>query len=114
MDPATWVLFGVVTVIALNQLFSRIPVLHTTKTGFFAVQGVNLIVTVGILLWGVPGYEDLVAVKWVLALLLFWHTVQNNQTYAAAKIQRRRDAREQAKRTIASSLSASRAEAMEE
>jgi hypothetical protein len=94
MDTTTWMLFGVVLVLAANQLVVRIPLLIGSKTGFWGIQLLDISLAVALLIFGLPGFEHYPPVRVILALLLLWHVAQNNHALTAwrrRQVQSRRD-----------------------
>jgi len=94
MDTTTWILFGVVLVIAANQLVVRIPLLIGSKTGFWGIQLLDVALATALLMFGLPGFEHFPPVRVILALLLLWHVAQNNQARTAWRrrmVQERRE-----------------------
>ncbi len=95
MDLTTWILFGVVLVIAANQLVVRIPVLIGSTAGFWGIQILDVGLAVAMLVFGLPGFEHFPPVKVILALLLLWHVAQNNHARTAWSRRRSLERREQ-------------------
>ena len=104
MDDASLVLFLLIGLIAINQLFSRIPALHNSARGYLIVQVVNLTAATAAIVFGIPGFQDLNVVRWLLGLLLFWHVVRNNWTYQAARRKQQVRKREHTRQAIAQAL----------
>lgn len=77
MDPATWALFGVVGLFLLNQVVMRVPALRRRLFVFYPLLWLDVGVGTAVILYGLPGFGDAPAVRWVLGLLLFVHAVQN-------------------------------------
>lgn len=77
MDDSTTMLFGVVALIAINQAMMRLGALKGHVWFFWSIQVVN-VVTGSMLIWfGLPGFESVRPVSYVVALLFFFRTVQN-------------------------------------
>lgn len=77
MDLDTKVLFAVVALIAINQVMMRLGALKGRLWFFWTIQLVN-VVTGSLVLWyGLPGFEAVRPVSYVIALLFFFRTVQN-------------------------------------
>ena len=104
MDDASQVLFLLVALIASNQLFARIPAMHNSVRVYGLVQVVNLSAATGVIVFGLPGYEDLNVVRWLLGLLLFWHVARNNFTYREARRKHRLAVRAETRQAIVSAL----------
>ena len=96
MDTTTWILFGVVLVIAANQLVVRIPLLIGSRTGFWGIQLLDITVALTLLIFGLPGFEHFPPVRVILALLLLWHVAQNNHARTAWRRRRVQEQREEA------------------
>jgi len=114
MDDASLVLFLLVALISLNQLFARIPALHNSARAYVIVQVVNLSAATGVIVFGLPGYEDLNVVRWLLGLLLFWHVARNNFTYREARHKHRLFVRAQTRQAIVQALEEGRETSSEE
>ena len=82
MDVSTQTLLAVVAVMALNQLVMRVGALRGRPSIFWTLQAANIACGTGLLLWGLPGFESLPVISWVLALLFFFRTIVNNQSRA--------------------------------
>ena len=77
-----WAFFGLIAVMAVNQLVMRVGGLKARALVFYGLQLMNLIVGTGLLWFGMPGFEDWPAVGWMIGLLLFFRVVQNNMSRA--------------------------------
>lgn len=83
MDNSTEVLLAVVALIAINQAMMRLGALKSRTWFFWSIQAVN-IVTGSCLIWfGLPGFETVRPVSYVVALLFFFRTVQNTNARGA-------------------------------
>lgn len=82
MDLSLWAFFGLIAVMAVNQLVMRVAGLKSRAAVFYSLQLLNLLVGTGLLWFGMPGFEDWPAVGWVIGLLLFFRVVQNNMSRA--------------------------------
>ena len=82
MDLSTWVLFGVIGVMACNQLVMRLGALRSRAMIFWLMQALNVGTGSAILLWGLPGFEPWPAVSWVIGLLFFFRAIQNTNARA--------------------------------
>lgn len=78
MDWGTAVFFGVVIVIAANQLVMRIAALRRSPWFFWGVQILNIAVGSTVIVFGLPGFTDFWFVQYILGLLIFFHVIQNN------------------------------------
>ena len=82
MDLSLWGMFGVIGVMAINQLVMRVAGLRGLPVVFYSLQLLNIL-TGALLLWfGLPGFEDMPMVGWMIGLLLFFRVVQNNSARA--------------------------------
>jgi len=104
MDDASRVLFLLVVLISLNQLFARVPALHNGAWSYLMVQIINLSAATAVIVFGLPGFEDLSMVRWLLGLLLFWHVARNNFTYREARHKHRLRKRAQTRQAIVRAL----------
>jgi len=77
MIDGTYVLFGVVGVLAANQIVLHLAGLYARRELFWGLQLVNVLMSVLILLVSVPGLPR--AVHWFLALYLVYRTQQNTR-----------------------------------
>ena len=83
MDDSTEILLAVVALIAINQGMMRLGALKGRTWFFWTIQAVN-IVTGSLLIWfGLPGFESVRPVSYVVALLFFFRTVQNTNARGA-------------------------------
>lgn len=78
LDYQTSVIFGVIVVIALNQLVIRIGALRSRPAIFWSLQCINLFVVVFVLVRGLPGLERWPAASWALGLMFALRVIQNN------------------------------------
>lgn len=77
MDLGTRTLLSIAVLLGLNNALVRISWLKVRPVTFYAVQVLNVAVA-GWLFWrGIPGFEHIPAISWMLALLLILHVVQN-------------------------------------
>ena len=86
MDFSTTILFAVAALLGLNHLVFRIPGWERRRVMFWLVQLLNLSGAIGVLIWGLPGFDAsaATAIKWVLGLLLILHIITNNQRLVQA------------------------------
>ena len=86
MDSSTTILLAVAALLGMNHLVFRIPGWEHRRSLFWFVQLLNLGTAIGVMVWGLPGFEATAAtaVKWVLGLLLALHIVTNNQRLVQA------------------------------
>ena len=82
MDLSTKTLLAVVAMMAMNQLVMRVGALHGRPPIFWTLQAANVACGSGLLLWGLPGFESVPVIAWVLALLFFFRVIVNNQSRA--------------------------------
>lgn len=83
----------VIAAMAINHLVMRVHALRGIAPVFWGLQLVNLAVGSGLILLGIPGFEDLPAVPWLISLLFFFRVVQNNNARQAWLIERVREER---------------------
>ncbi len=77
-----WAFFGLIAVMAVNQLVMRVGGLKARAAVFYSLQMLNLVAGTALLWFGMPGFEDWPAVGWMIGLLLFFRVVQNNMSRA--------------------------------
>jgi uncharacterized membrane protein len=108
MDQATWILFGVVGVMAVNQLVMRVIALRAHPIMFWSMQAINLVVG-GLVIWfGLPGFEVWPVVSYVIGLLFFLRTAQNTQIRTQWLRQQRKDAAAEQRESLRQSLAAAK------
>ena len=112
MDLSTWILFGVVAVLGINQAVMRVERLQDDDRVYFAVQIVDLLMASGCILIGLPGFDAFPAVPVVVGLLILLHVAQNYN----ARAHRQREARAEERAEIEAEAARRRAarEAQEE
>lgn len=96
MDLNTAVLIGVVSVLALNQVVMRVGDLYRINPVFYGLWLLDLGVGSLILWFGLPGFEHLLPVSWVVGLMFFVHAAQNLSVRSrrlAADLREREEAR---------------------
>lgn len=71
------VLFAVVILLGLNQAMMRVDALWRRSAVFFGTTILMILAGTWVLAVGMPGFEHLPAVRWVLGLLLFMHVAQD-------------------------------------
>jgi hypothetical protein len=82
VDIGVIAILAVVGAMAVNQLVMRVGALYARAALFYSLQLVNVILGTGLILWGLPGFEQWPVVSWIIALLFFFRTVQNNNMRA--------------------------------
>lgn len=92
MDLGTRTLLSVALLLALNNAIVRVPWLQHRVFLFVAVQVLDALVA-GWLYWrGIPGFEEIPAISWMLGLLLVLHLVQNVRWFRLLRDERDEDA----------------------
>lgn len=86
MELSESVLLGVITVLALNQAAVRLPAVYERPWAFWLVNLIDLVAGLGILIFGLPGFDHAPPVRFVVGLLFLMHIGQN------LKLQSDRDA----------------------
>lgn len=71
------VLLGLVTLLVLNQVASRVPGVLDRPWAFWMVNAADLLLGVGIMVKGLPGFDHVPPVRFVVGLLFVWHIGQN-------------------------------------
>lgn len=77
MDLSTAALFGVVLLLALNQVVMRTSALWRRDGVFFGAAALQVLAGTLVMGLGMPGFEALPSVSWVLGLMFFLHVGQN-------------------------------------
>lgn len=94
MTPADLALPVVIGTMAANHLVMRVVALRGHPLAFWPLQVLNLLVGSGLILLGLPGFDTLPIVAWMLALLFFFRVVLNNNERQRWLLEQRdRDAR---------------------
>lgn len=83
LDLGTQTLLTVAILLALNNAIVRVPWLKTRPILFYAVQVLDVFVAAWLFWRGVPGFDDIPAISWMLGLLLILHVVQNVRWHRA-------------------------------
>ncbi|MBW1877268.1 MAG: hypothetical protein JRI25_13005 [Deltaproteobacteria bacterium] len=108
MDLSVIAIFAVIGVMAVNQLVMRVGGLYARAALFYGLQLVNLVLGTGLILWGLPGFEQWPVVSWIIALLFFFRTVQNNNLRARWLREELLKEREQREKEIRAALARDR------
>lgn len=77
MDLSTTALFVVVALLAINQLAMRLRWAVARTVLFFSVQALLLAAGTWVLGFGLPGFDHIPAVSYVIGLLFFLHVARN-------------------------------------
>ena len=88
MDLSTAVLFGLVVLLGLNQLVARVPAFTLRPWLFWPVVFMDVIVGTYVIGWGLPGFDHVPPVSWVVGLLFFMHVGQD----LSLRVRHQRDA----------------------
>jgi hypothetical protein len=80
VDIETTVLLLVISVMATNQLVMRVPLLCANPAVFWSLEGLQVTFGTYVLVRGLPGFEDMVAVTWLLGGLFYFHATTNYWT----------------------------------
>lgn len=91
MDLGTRTLLSVALLLALNNAIVRVRWLRQRLLLFSAVQVLDVLVALWLLYRGVPGFERMPAIGWMLGLLLLLHVVQNVRWFRAVQRERVED-----------------------
>lgn len=73
------VLAGLVALIAVNYVVPRTSLARRYPSLFWAINGLDLAVGLGALLFGVPGFDGKPVVRFMVGLLVLLHLAQNFQ-----------------------------------
>ncbi len=77
MDLSLAVFLGLVAVLACNQAVMRVERIGRIPAVFWGTTLLDLLVGVGVLFFGLPGFEAIPAVTWVIGLVFILHVAQN-------------------------------------
>src|SRR5262245_35039656 len=77
MSPDNIVVLAVVALLASNYLVTRTQVARRYPVIFWIIIGLDVLVGVGVLLFGAPGFESSPMVRLVLGLVVLMHLAQN-------------------------------------
>jgi len=77
MDTSSAVLFGLVAIIGINQVAVRTRLARDRSAVFWGLTFIDLIAGIVVLVLGLPGFEHVPVVSWVVGLLLVMHVAQN-------------------------------------
>ena len=77
MDLSTAILFSLVAVIGANQVIVRSRYARELPRVFWTLTIVDLLLGIGVLVIGLPGFEATPTVNWVVGLLFVMHVAQN-------------------------------------
>lgn len=98
MDASLWALFGVIGIMAGNQLVMRLAGLKGNRFVFYPLQLVNLLAGAAVFWFGLPGFDAWPVIGWMIGLLLFFRVVQNNSARVEWLNQRQQEAEGDARR----------------
>ncbi len=93
MDLSTGVLLGLVALMAINQAMMRVDALFNRDLVFFGVQILNTTVGSAVLIYGLPGFEHIPVVNWMVGLLFVMHVATNLNARARRSSEDREDER---------------------
>lgn len=82
MDLSSGVILAVVGVLGLNQLVMRVGALRARSAVFWSLQLVDVLVGSAVLVFGLPGFESMKVISWMVGLLVFFHVIMNNNQRA--------------------------------
>jgi hypothetical protein len=82
MDVDTAPLLTVIGALAANQIVMRVGGLRGRPAVFWSLQLVNVAVGGALVWFGLPGFEHVPVIGWVIGLLFFLRVMQNNQARA--------------------------------
>ena len=115
MSWDTAVVLGVLAVMGANQLVMRVGALHARWYVFYFLQLTNIATGSAVITLGLPGFEPWPVVSWIIGLLFFFRSVQNNNLRVAWLRESRAPARtELMERAEALRQAVERAEARQE
>ncbi|MBT3219712.1 MAG: hypothetical protein HN348_11520 [Proteobacteria bacterium] len=79
MDLNTGVLLALIAFLGVNQSVARVSVLRGIAVLFWGVQLLNVVVSLGVLIFGLPGFDHIPIVSWVVGLLFLVHIAHNTR-----------------------------------
>ena len=79
MELGTASLIGLGTILAVNYLVVRTDLARRWPPLFWAITGLDLVVSLAVFLFGVPGFQHSVLVRLTVGLVLLMHLAQNFQ-----------------------------------
>lgn len=91
MDLGTQTLLSIALLLALNNALVRFAFMRTRTILFVGIQLLNTAVAVWLMARGIPGFESIPAVSWMLGLLLVLHVVQNIRWKRAVRAEAEED-----------------------
>lgn len=77
MSPADVALFAVILALAGNQAVMRVDAAVRSGPVFWSLVLLDLVVGSALILFGLPGFDHVPAVSYVVGLLFFVHAAQN-------------------------------------
>ena len=95
MDWSTAVIFGLVAILGANHLVIRTPWARNNPAVFWSVNILDVVLGSLVLVFGLPGFESMQAISWVVGLLLVAHVAQNLQLRAQWAEEERRVAKQE-------------------
>ena len=101
MDLGTQTLLSVMLLLALNTAMVRMERLKDRTVLFFGVQTLNVLVALYLFVRGMPGFDHIPIVAWVLGLWLLLRVAANHRWWSA---RRRDDGRDEATERRASAI----------
>jgi len=105
MTPSDWQLFGLLAILASNQVILRLPNWERRLWIFWPLQAMNLIAGCYLLVWGIPEFRaELRIVNWMIGLLFIYHTINHNQMLQKKLLEQRSDANNIRKQAIRKAL----------
>ena len=105
MDLGTQTVLSIAGLLVLNTAMVRLKLLRDRSPLFWAVQGLNIAVAGWILWAGIPGFDHIPAVSWVMSLWLLLRVATNHRWYMSRSQEGSQDlAREQRASAIRAAL----------
>lgn len=114
MDLNTAILLGVIGLMGVNQLVMRFGALYAHAALFWSMQAINLGAGIALIVFGLPGLERFPVVAWLIALLFFFRTVQNNNLRATWLRETQKAERDRRTREVKQALAAAREDDLDE
>lgn len=92
MDLSTQAVLSIAALLALNTGMVRLDLLKDRAILFWGVQGLNVVVALYLMIRGLPGYDFIPIVSWVLGLWLVLRTAMNHRWWMGRRRSEGRDA----------------------
>ena len=92
MDWSTGFLFGLVALIGSNHVLMRTAWARRSDLFFWGITIIDLLAGSFVLVFGLPGFDTIPGVNWLVGLVLIAHVAQNLQLRASWRQAERQEA----------------------